>query len=71
MNLENNITLKIKYHSQNKEEILNYIKNYNNVVKFTLKLLKRNFLLQKKIKIGGAIKNTECLEQASAEVSTS
>ena len=35
MNLENNITLKIKYHSQNKEEILNYIKNYNNVVKFT------------------------------------
>ena len=48
MNLENNITLKIKYHSQNKEEILNYIKNYNNVVKFTMKLLKRNFLLQKK-----------------------
>ena len=34
-----------------------------------LKLLKRNFLLQKKIKIGGAIKNTECLEQASAEAS--
>ena len=38
---------------------------------FTLKLLKRNFLLQKKIKIGGAIKNTECLEQTSAEISTS
>ena len=29
------------------------------------------FCFKKKIKIGGAIKNTECLEQASAEVSTS
>ena len=29
------------------------------------------FCFKKKIKIGGAIKNTECLEQTSAEVSTS
>ena len=35
MNQENNITLKIKYLSQNKERIIEYIKNYNNVVKFT------------------------------------
>ena len=48
MNLENNITLKIKYHSQNKEEILNYIKNYNNVVKFTYNRLLENGNLKTK-----------------------
>ena len=48
MNLENNITLKIKYHSQNKEEILNYIKNYNNVVKFTYNRLLGNGNLKSK-----------------------
>ena len=48
MNLENNITLKIKYHSQNKEEILNYIKNYNNVVKFTYNRLLENENLKTK-----------------------
>ena len=52
MNLENNITLKIKYHSQNKEEILNYIKNYNNVVKFTYnRLLKNGNLKTKEITV--------------------
>ena len=35
MNLENNITLKIKYHSQNKSRIVEYIQNYNSVVKYT------------------------------------
>ena len=35
MNLENNITLKIKYHSQNKNRIVEYIHNYNSVVKYT------------------------------------
>ena len=42
MNLENNITLKIKYHSQNKNRIVEYIQNYNSVVKYTYNRLLEN-----------------------------
>ena len=38
---------------------------------FYTEIVETEFSASKKIKIGGAIKNTECLEQASAEVSTS
>ena len=38
---------------------------------FYTETVETEFSASKKIKIGGAIKNTECLEQASAEVSTS
>lgn len=50
MNQENNITLKIKYHSQYKSRIIEYIQNYNNVVRFTYnRLLENNSLKTKEL----------------------
>lgn len=50
MNQENNITLKIKYHSQSINEIIKYIKNYNNVLKFTYnRLLKNKYFKTKEL----------------------